>query len=230
MSRKIDVAGILLDDDTAQDALGRIQGFWASAEMNTIEMISIEHFFLAKKDEALRRGVEILDLAIAGDSEILRIAGVGTPQRIRETEEGLLFREFALQAIRDGRSVFLVGDTMERVEACEAHLKGCLEGLSIVGGLALEGCGEDADSLVNEINAISPDVVLSVLPPPQQEHFLLENRSRVDAKVWFGLAQGEMGRAGRRCLTRWLRRRWRRIALRRLIRGAGGKGRAEWNA
>mgnify|MGYP006923435986 CR=1 FL=1 len=31
------------------------------------------------------------------------------------------------------------------------------------------------DAMVNEINALTPDMILSVLPSPDQEHFLMEN-------------------------------------------------------
>ena len=43
--------------------------------------------------------------------------------------------------------------------------------------------------MVNEINSAAPDVIISVMPTPQQEEFLVVNRSRLMAKLWYGLGE-----------------------------------------
>ena len=57
----------------------------------------------------------------------------------------------------------------------------------ISGVEALENCQGTADAVVNEINASTPDVILSVLPSPAQEHFLVENREKLSAGLWYGI-------------------------------------------
>ena len=42
--------------------------------------------------------------------------------------------------------------------------------------------------MVNEINSASADVIFSILPSPLQEQFLTENKSKLDAKIWYGLS------------------------------------------
>lgn len=43
------------------------------------------------------------------------------------------------------------------------------------------------DAMVNEINALTPDMILSVLPSPDQEHFLMENCEKLSAGLWYGI-------------------------------------------
>ena len=38
-----------------------------------------------------------------------------------------------------------------------------------------------------EINALTPDMILSVLPSPDQEHFLMENCEKLSAGLWYGI-------------------------------------------
>ena len=41
--------------------------------------------------------------------------------------------------------------------------------------------------MINEINVLTPAVLLSVLPNPLQEHFLMENRNKLSVNLWYGL-------------------------------------------
>jgi N-acetylglucosaminyldiphosphoundecaprenol N-acetyl-beta-D-mannosaminyltransferase len=61
------------------------------------------------------------------------------------------------------------------------------EKLQIVGEYSIEEYPDDPDRLINEINSAAPDVVLSVMPTPDQEEFLSQNRSKLLAKLWYGL-------------------------------------------
>ena len=43
------------------------------------------------------------------------------------------------------------------------------------------------DAIVNEINAATVDVILSMMPSPKQEHFLVHNRGKMSAILWYGV-------------------------------------------
>lgn len=53
--------------------------------------------------------------------------------------------------------------------------------------------------MVNEINALTPDMILSVLPSPDQEHFLMENCEKLSAGLWYGIGSWDLQSAGRDC-------------------------------
>lgn len=211
MIKKTEIAGVRLDNYTVREAMEQVESYWNNDVMNTIEAISVELLILAGEEEQLREGVESLDLTVINDEELLRAAGITSPQRIKETKERQFFAEFMKRLIRNGRTVYLVGDTIDQMDALNIFLKEYYGKLNVVGSLALEACSQDVDSLVNEINTISPDVVFSVLPTPRQEYFLMENRSRINARIWYGPGQAydsqEEGfgikRLVRRIIHRW---------------------------
>lgn len=206
MVKRIEIAGIGLDNYTVREAMEQISGYWEYTGMNTIEAISMELLVLAGEDERLRQSLGLLDLAIINDREILRAAGITSPQRIRETEEHQFLGEFMKYLVHEEKTVYLVGDTVEQTDALKEFLQEYYEKLKVVGSQALEACNRDVDSLVNEINTVSPDVVFSVLPTPRQEYFLMENKSRMSAGIWYGLGQnyaaGSSGNSVKRLFMR----------------------------
>ena len=187
MIKKIEILGIQLDNYTVREAMLLVEGYLNNTVMNTIEAVSMEMLVRAKEDELLRESIENLDLAIVDEKEILKAAGVNTTQRIRETVEKQFFKEFMKRTIRNGRTVYLFGETKQQIDELMEFLSEDYDRLKNVGSFALENCSGDYDSVVNEINIASPDIILSVLPTPEQEYFLAENKGKINAKVWYGL-------------------------------------------
>lgn len=177
----------------------------------------MEMLVLAGEDESLKECIEQLDLAIVSDKEILRAAGVNSVQRIRETAEHHFFEEFMKRIIRNGKTVYLFGETAQQTAQLEALLRQDYERLQIVGSFSMEACVGDFDGVVNEINIASPDVIFSVLSTPQQEYFLMENKSRMNAKIWYGLGSGYEKAHGVSYLKRFFRRLLHRGMLKSML-------------
>ena len=83
--------------------------------------------------------------------------------------------------------MYLFGETKQQLEQLERFLKTDYPRLRIAGKFAMEECLGDFDGVVNEINIATPDVIFSILPTPEQEYFLMENRGKINAKIWYGL-------------------------------------------
>ena len=83
---------------------------------------------------------------------------------------------------------------MERVEQMCERISDRYPKCDIGGMEALDECSGATDAVINEINALAPDVVLSIIPSPQQEHFLMENREKISAELWYGLGKIELGK------------------------------------
>ena len=63
-----------------------------------------------------------------------------------------------------------------------------------VGAEAMDECVGATDAIVNEINAATPDVVISILPTPEQEYFLLDNRNKLSTTLWYGMGSEKIAR------------------------------------
>lgn len=189
--------GILLDDYTVREALHQIESFSDDNVLRSIESISMQMLMEAEKDEELRNAISSLDLAIVGQKEILEVAGVGTMQRIKETEENDFFYEFLKRLERNHKRLFLLGETKEKNNRIKEKLIEQYPQLSIVGEYALENCIGDQAAVINEMNAATPDLVLSALPSPTQEHFFWEHKDKINARIWYGVGDVEIdGRTG----------------------------------
>lgn len=187
MIKKIDILGIPLDNYTVREAIMRVETYLSNNVLNTIESISMQMLIESENDEALKQVISSLDLAVIGEKEILQATKLNTMQRIRETEENDFFYEFFKRVERNRKSVFILGETTERVEDLKDTLKHDFGKLILAGSYATETCIGDLDAVINDLNATTPDVILSVLPSPKQEHFFLDHKDKMNANIWYGI-------------------------------------------
>ena len=66
--------------------------------------------------------------------------------------------------------------------------------LVLAGAAATENCVGDLEGVINEMNAATPDVIISIIPSPGQEHFLVEHRDKINANLWYGIGGFEVHR------------------------------------
>ena len=218
MIKKIEILGISIDNYTVREAMLCIENFFNSTSMNTVESISMEMLVCAENDETLRECIEELDLAIINEKEILQAAKVTSAQRIRETTEKKFFKEFIKRVIRNNQTVYLFANSRQDIERLEKFLEenDCGK-MKITGNSVVEECKGDYDNLVNDINIESPDIILSVLPSPQQEYFLMENKAKINAQIWYGLGTDYDKMSGISSIRRWIRKIKHKTMLHRML-------------
>ena len=95
--------------------------------------------------------------------------------------------EFFKRIERNKKSVFLLGDTQEKIDSLKAELTEDYPKLIFAGEYAVETCVGDLEAVINDMNATTPDVIISVLPSPMQEQFLYEHRDKMNANIWYGI-------------------------------------------
>ena len=197
MVKKLDILGISLDNYTVREAMLRIEACWNNTIMSTVETISMDTLVKAQADELVKNCIENLDLAIICDKEILKAAGIVSSQRMKETVENEFPKEFLRRAARNKRTAYLLGESGEQVGLLQGYLNENYERIKIAGVYALSECDGDYDTVINEINIATPDVILSVLSTPTQEYFLKEHKEKLNAKIWYGLGTNYTGRQGK---------------------------------
>ncbi len=197
MVKRIDILGISLDNYTVREAILRMEVCWNNTIMSTVETISMDTLVKARSDELVKSCIENLDLAIICDKEILKAAGIVSSQRTKETVENEFQKEFLRRAARNKRTIYLLGESDEQVRSLQEFLHEGYERIKVAGAYAVSDCGGDYDTVINEINIATPDVILSVLPTPEQEYFLKEHKEKLNAKVWYGLGRDYAGRQGK---------------------------------
>lgn len=194
MIKTIDVAGIRLDNYTVREAIMNLEREMSDQGFHTIEEVNTDTLMLAASDDTVRRALMALEHTVISENSILEAVGASNYQRKHEIEHHDFFYELMKRMERGRKRIYLIGDTQERTDAMLACIAQQYPRCQLVGSAMLEGWDGTTDAVINDINAATPDVVISILPSPQQERFLLENKDKLFANLWYGM--GTMRLAG----------------------------------
>jgi N-acetylglucosaminyldiphosphoundecaprenol N-acetyl-beta-D-mannosaminyltransferase len=194
MIKTIDVAGISLDNYTVREAIMNVEKGMSDHGFHTIEEVNMDTLMMAETDEVIRAALDSVEHTVIAEAEILDAVGAATYQRKREIEHRDFFYEMMKRIERNHKTLFLIGDGAEQTRQMCERLGELYPRCEIVGSEALEECGGATDDVVNEMNSLAPDVILSILPSPKQEHFLMENRDRLSAGLWYGVGAVSLGK------------------------------------
>lgn len=202
MLKKIDILGMKIDNYTVREAMTQVEVYLGDTSMSVIDTVDVALLDLAIREDTVRRYVETLDLAVIGEKEILQAADIHSSQRMSEIENHDFFREFAKRITRDGRGVYLLTQTAGQEQMLRAFLEERYQRMRIEGSCVMEEREGDPEAVVNDINSVSADVIFSVLSSPGREQFLLENRNKLDARIWYGLGRNYAPGARARGISR----------------------------
>ena len=187
MIKTIDFAGIELDNYTVREMIMNVEKNMADHGFHTIEEINMDTLMMAESDEVVRKAIAVTEHTVIAENGILKAVGAESYQRRHEIEHHDFFFEMMKRIERNRQTLFVIGNTPQQVERAREFLQERFGKCEIVGAEALVECQGTTDAMVNEINALAPDVILSVLPSPEQEHFLVENHEKLSAGLWYGI-------------------------------------------
>ena len=195
MIKTIDFAGIVLDNYSVRETIMNVEKNMSDQGFHTIEEVNMDTLMQAETDEVIKEALQIVEHTVIAEAGILDAVGAGSYQRRHEIEHHDFFYELMKRIERNHKTMFVIGDSMERVEQMCELISDRYPKCEIVGREALDECIGATDAVVNEMNAVAPDVILSIIPSPQQEHFLMENREKISAELWYGIGKIELGKA-----------------------------------
>lgn len=191
MIRTIDVAGIQLDNYTVREAIMNLERAMSDHGFHTVEEVNTEMLMLAGSDEAVRVALMTMEHTVISETGILEAVGALNYQRKHEIEHHDFFYELMRRIERGHKSIYLIGDVQSRMDSIRQRILELYPRSVFVGETALEAWDGAMDAVINEINASTPDVVISVLPSPMQEYFLLENKDKLSTNLWYGMGTME---------------------------------------
>lgn len=186
MIKTIDFAGIELDNYTVREMIMNVEKDMSDHGFHTIEEVNMDTLMLAETDELVRKAIGFAEHTVIAENGILEAVGAGSYQHRHEIEHHDFFFELMKRVERNHQTVFVIGDTTEHVEKTCAFYQSILENARSWEQKRLKTV-RGTDAMVNEINALTPDMILSVLPSPDQEHFLMENCEKLSAGLWYGI-------------------------------------------
>jgi N-acetylglucosaminyldiphosphoundecaprenol N-acetyl-beta-D-mannosaminyltransferase len=194
MRKEIQLLGMTFSNYSLREELMIAQEAIKDERLHLFLTVSMQSLLQlnSSESEKVRGCVEQADLVVVEDPEILSVAGITASQRIHEAQEHLFCGELLKRLVRGQQQVFLLASSNDALEKIKEMLHERYEKMKIVGQYSIEDYPDDLDRMINEINSAAPDVVLSVMPTPDQEEFLAENRSKILAKLWYGLGDNSL--------------------------------------
>ncbi|MBR3811676.1 MAG: WecB/TagA/CpsF family glycosyltransferase [Agathobacter sp.] len=190
MIKEITIAGIKLNSYTAMENLTRIGENLDNHVFTTVEEVYMRTVLLAKEDEVVKEVVEALDVTVIAENGVWDAAGENTSLRRREIEKREFFFQLMRILERNKYSVFILGkENQEIAQTCE-YIAEEFPRLNIMGMATLADSTGADEGIINDINTIAPDVIISVLPSPIQEHFLANHKAMLSTRLWYGVGSG----------------------------------------
>lgn len=187
--RKMQVLSVGLNDYTVREAIRKVEEYFHDGKLHTIAYISKKGVMEADENEQVKEFITKMDLMVCTDSDILRAANVETWNRIREIDENIFMEEFLKRLIRQRKTLYILAETDVELLQLEEHLRSYQQNLHIVGKYALEHLSADEEFVVNEINVLEPDVLVSILPSMRRIEFYDSNCMKLNTNIWLMLKE-----------------------------------------
>lgn len=187
--RKMQVLSVSLNDYTVREAMRKVEEYLQDGKVSTIAYISKRGVMDADENQQVKEFIDKMDMMVCADADILRAANVETRNRIREIEENLFMEEFLKKMIRQKKAIYLLAQTDGELMQLEDSLRSYQENLLIVGKFALEHLEADEEFVINEINILEPDVLISILPSIKRIEFYDSNYMKLNIKIWLMLKE-----------------------------------------
>lgn len=206
MIKKISLMGLELDDYSFPEAIKIIESFLADTVLSVVLAVDLERLLRAGEDPAVKEVVSAADYTVITDKAIPEAVTGSGSVRISELEERAFLTAFLNHMYREDRTFYLVGASEQMTKQMHDVLQESFSYIRIVGESAVHEDFSDAESCVNAINILVPDVILSSLDTPQEEYFLKKYGAQICARIWYGAGKDPMFREEGFSLIRWLRR------------------------
>lgn len=87
MIKKIDIAGIQVDNYTVRESIMLVEKNMSRQIFTTLEEVNMQMLLLAETDERMRESLEKLDYSVIAETGILNAVGENSIQRKREIED-----------------------------------------------------------------------------------------------------------------------------------------------
>ena len=195
------VLGVSIEDKSLRQQLEFAFGSLENKSLNTVCLLDTELLMKIKDDETAKAAVMAMDMLVAGSTELLKSGGITSKSRFKEVESGLFLQGFLKKLGHDKKKIFLIGSSQEELKHLREVLLSIENRLTFFGSATYGNDDTSADGVVNNINSVLPDVIISMAESPKQELLVSENRAMVNAAMWVCLqpgnleiAQGHMGR------------------------------------
>ena len=189
--KSISVLGVQLNDLSVREAMKLSNLYLNSESLSTICFVNAGLMLEARDSEEVKACIEGMDLVVPTSADVVSAFGY----REREISNNLFLKELLKKLSKEKKRIFVVAKSEDDQVAVREALLGINDRLVFFGCFSLgENVGTE-DSLVNEINSVLPDVVVSLLDSPEQEALVMRVKPKVNSRMWLMLKEENLRQA-----------------------------------
>ncbi len=189
--KKISILGVSITERSVEESLALTDSYLESGALNTILYVSAKMLLAAGENPEQKEWIESMDLTLCTESDILRAVNMATVSRISEVENHAYFKEFLHRLSVREKSVYLLTEKERDMVRLKDSLAKTGMKLNIVSENSLEAMAEDMERLVNHMNDVAANVIISMIPFTKQEKIMAQNKNYVNSEVWLALPMQE---------------------------------------
>lgn len=176
--------GVQVDDYSAKEAMRQAVEYIQTEAISVIEMLTTDVLVKSSVVEGVKQNTEEADMVLIGDRAILEAAGIQEQKRLEEAENDVFLKMFLRYLEKNRKRIYLMADSKEELDSFEILIRGRYPKVKLLGGSVVPEHADADDMIVNEINGLEIDCILSELNLACQEAFISRNRIIVNARVW----------------------------------------------
>lgn len=183
--KEMNILGVSITEYSLKESLKLTDIYLENGAMNTVLFVSAKMLLAAGENPELKEWIESMDMTVCAETDILRAADMATMSRVREIENNTYLKEMVRRLFKAGKSVYLLTEKEEDMVKLKEQLRKAGPALKIVAENNLEAVEENVENLVNHMNDIAADVIISMIPFPKQEMIIAQNKNYINSEVWF---------------------------------------------
>ncbi len=188
MDQTIEVCGVKLDNSNLENMVRQAEEAFRDDRLYVVDLVNGDLLKALASDESLQKKMQRVDLAVVGDTAVADVLPDFYTLTNEAISQNVLLSRLFMDFVREQKSVYWLGTTEEQYEFFRVYIDKFYPGLMVAGAFAFDPEAGVEETVINDINRVMPDVILSRLPVPYQEQFICEHGAKINGRLWIGIS------------------------------------------
>lgn len=188
MGTQINIMGLEVDIISNDTLVSKVKEYIENDCLNIILFATTKLLEDTVEDEKLKELIMAADFILPGDETLLSLHHVDTLKvASMVVDYKSLSLAFQSSALKD-KTIYLVAANEKEATLYMEFIKRSYPGIQILGAFYDE-LESNEELVINEINSLTPDILIFLIDTPLQERFIMENKLKLNSKLSLGLGR-----------------------------------------
>lgn len=188
MGTQINIMGLDVDMISTDILKSKVKEYLENDILNIILFATTKLLEYTVEDENLKELIKEADFILPGDETLLSLHHVDTLKiASMVVDYNSLAYTFQNIELKD-KTIYLVAANEKEAAIYMEFFKGSYPEIQILGAF-YEALEQNEELVINEINSLTPDILLFLIDTPLQERFIMENKLKLNSKLCIGLGR-----------------------------------------